>query len=435
MGRGARGGDPGGRGSGDGAIPGLRASGSGCLAQVYITRVGAVARCSASPRHSQRKRRRLRTRPTAGDRSQSPTRSRAQPRRSSAGHPGVPGDSELGRHQDSVAREGRVPGGGGRLRPEGLRGGREPRGGWGCRVSHATRVTHTHTHTYRQLLRKPTVRAATWAECSRRAQVTRPHRAWGRRAWPIGLAGGCVPTGRGSVSRGRRVCSVRICVSVGRAGELCGWVRGGLWGSLGAGGSLSTCGMCPCGSAGVRVGQWGPGGAVSPGTLRAMRRAEHRAAGAGRAGTAVPVVGGGGGGAAQGQGQPGRGVRAWATGVTGLTATGLRAVGCARILLLPTVCVVPVDSGVWGRGLLSQPRGPASLPLPAPPRPLAGPRFPLNLLLRDPRPSAASSPTASDPGCRGRGEAAHCLRCGGVGAGWAGGQTERVALLVSVLQS
>lgn len=104
-----------------------------------------------------------------------------------------------------------------------------------------------------------------------------------------------MPTGRGSVSRGRRVCSVRICVSVGRAGELCGWVRGGLWGSLGAGGSLSTCGMCPCGSAGVRVGQWGPGGAVSPGTLRAMRRAEHRAAGAGRAGTAVPVVGGGGG--------------------------------------------------------------------------------------------------------------------------------------------
>ena len=204
----------------------------------------------------------------------------------------------------------------------------------------------------------------------------------------------------------------------------CGAGRGVVW--LGAGrsvGSLGPGGAClPVGcvradllgsawASGVRVGLClrGPcelcGGLGTGRQVRAVR------------GRGCPWAGGG----AQGQGQPGRGARAWATGVTGLTATGLRAVGCARTLLLPTVCVVPVDSGAWGRGLLSQPRGPASFPLPAPPRPLAGPRFPLNLLLRDTRPSAASSPTASDPGCRGLGEAAHCLRCGGVGAGWAEG--------------
>lgn len=160
------------------------------------------------------------------------------------------------------------------------------------------------------------------------------------------------------------MCAVRVCLSVGR-------VRRGVW--LGAGRSVVGAGRS-VGSLGVRWSRV-PVRCVREDLLESASAGGFRVGpyvrgpcgglGTGRQVLAVPGPTGGPVGGA------GAGSRAaWTlrarTDVRGLMTTGSPAVGCARILFLPMVCVVPVDSGVCGQGRLSQPQGPASFPLPVP---------------------------------------------------------------------
>lgn len=73
------------------------------------------------------------------------------------------------------------------------------------------------------------------------------------------------------------VCSVCVCWSVGRAGELCGWVRGSLWGPWRPGG-LCNCGVCRCGSESA----WASGVLMRPCLLGARGRCWRSCAETGR---------------------------------------------------------------------------------------------------------------------------------------------------------
>ena len=176
-------------------------------------------------------------------------------------------------------------------------------------------------------------------------------------------AGPWIPAGWGGVSRGGG-CALRVCLSVGRAGEVCGWVRGGPW--LGAKRSMGSLGVgwsrvpVRCVREDLLESAWADGFRVGPcvrGPCGGLGTGRQVLAVPGR--TGVPVGGAGAGSRA-----------AWTlcarTDVPSLMTTSSPAVGCARILVLPMVCVVPVDTGVCGQGRLSQRQGPASFPLPVP---------------------------------------------------------------------
>lgn len=139
-------------------------------------------------------------------------------------------------------------------------------------------------------------------------------------------------------------------------------------------------GLCLCGSSGTCVDHWGPDGAMSPGTVRAVRRTGHRAAGAGRAGTRQGQAGCPRARQVRGQGQLGSRSEAAGRCMLGPSATGSHAIGGSHLLFLQTMCVVPADSGVWGRG-------PRSAPSQYPPLAPAFPMFPLNLLPGDSAPT------------------------------------------------
>lgn len=242
---------------------------------------------------------------------------------------------------------------------QGTRWGREGRAGGAAEV--AASDTHTHRHT--QLLRKPAIQGATLAECSRWVQVTRLRRARGRQVWSIWLRDGGSPRGGGACPGEEGVRGPSL--------SECGAGRRGVW--LGAGRSVVGCEEV-CGVPGCRVvpntcesvredlpeSAWAGGFRVGPcvrGPCGGLGTGRQVLAVPGR--TGVPVGGAGAGSRA-----------AWTlcerTDVPGLMTTCSPAVGCARILFLPMVCGMPVDSGVCGQGRLSQRQGPASFPLPVP---------------------------------------------------------------------